>query len=169
MNIPPMTFAWDGEHMTPLAPRLADRHYVVGENYRLVQHEERSVNSHNHFFAAVAEAWKNLPEDQVERFPTAEHLRKWALVKSGYCDQRSVVCATKAEAQRVGSFIKPMDEFAVVIVSECVVTVYTAQSQSARAMNKAIFQKSKEDVLDVIGGLVGVSATALRQNAGQAA
>ena len=52
----PVNFRWDGEAMVPLNPRLADRYYVVGETYRLEPREERSPNSHNHYFAAVHEA-----------------------------------------------------------------------------------------------------------------
>jgi len=41
------------------------------------------------------------------------------------------------EAQRIAAFIKPMDTYAMVIVNECVVTVYTAKSQSLKAMASA--------------------------------
>jgi hypothetical protein len=40
-----------------------------------------------------------------------------------------------------------MDEYAIVTVREAVVTVYTAKSQSMRAMGRETFQKSKDDVL----------------------
>lgn len=166
--IPPMTFAWDGEAMRPLAPKLADKHYVVGENYRLVPHEDRSVNSHNHFFASVADAWQNLPEHLAEQFQSSEHLRKYALIKAGYCDKRSIVSATEADANRMASFIKPLDEYAVVTVSERVVTVYTAKSQSTRAMGRAAFQDSKEKVLQIVADLVGVKTDDLKRNAKEA-
>lgn len=168
-DIPPIAFAWDGESMVPQNGRLADRHYVVGLSYRLAPYEDRSQRSHNHYFAAVKEAWENLPEDKAERFPTSEHLRKWALIRAGYRDERSIVAASKAEAQRMAAFVKPMDEYAVVVVSEAVVTVYTAKSQSLRAMGKKDFQASKDAVLDVLAAMVGVGAPALRQNAGRAA
>lgn len=32
-DAPPMLFAWDGEAMRPLRPKLADEHFVVGERY----------------------------------------------------------------------------------------------------------------------------------------
>lgn len=165
----PQTFIWDGEHMTPLNGRHADRQYVVGEHYRLAPFEDRSANSHNHYFASLAEAHANLPEDVAERFPTVEHMRKWALIKAGFRDERSIVCTSKAEALRVQSFIKPMDDYAVVLASDCVVKVFTATSQSVRAMGKADFQKSKQAVLDIVAGLIGVRATTLLDNAGKAA
>ncbi len=78
------------------------------------------------------------------------------LVKCGYADERTVVCASKAEAERVAAFIKPMDNYAVVIFHEAVVKVYTAQSQSLKAMGKREFQESKEAVLAAIDRLLGV-------------
>lgn len=165
----PLEFTWDGESMTPLKPRLADRYYVVGEVYRLEPSEERSLNSHRHYFASVAEGWRNLREEFEDRFPTSEHLRKWALIKAGYRDERSIVATSKAEAQRLAAFMKPMDDFAVVVVSECVVTVYTAKSQSMRAMGKKDFQSSKDAVLGIIAGMIGTTAAHLSANAEKAA
>lgn len=168
---PPILCAWDGEAFVPLPrfARLADKGYVVGETYPLVVHEDRSQASHRQYFAAVHDAWQNLPEDAAERFPTSEHLRKYALIKAGFRDERSVACSSKAEAQRVAAFIRPMDDFAVVTVSGPLVTVYTAKSQSYRAMGKEDFQRSKEAVLDVLAGMVGVTPGALEREAGRAA
>lgn len=167
----PIPFVWDGEAMVP-AERFrkhCDKEFVVGLEYPLVIHESRSRASHNHFFASIEEAWLNLPEHLQEHFPSSEHLRKYALIKSGYADNRSIVCASKAEAQRLACFIKPMDAYAIVSAHEATVTVWTAQSQSHKAMGKAVFQKSKDDVLDIIAGLVGVKPQTLAQEAGQAA
>jgi hypothetical protein len=152
---------YDGESFIPKVQRLADKHYVVGETYPLIVHEERSTNSHRHYFAAIHDAWMNLPEDIAVEFATSEHLRKWALIKAGYCDRRSIVCASKAEAVRFGAFMKPMDEFAVITVTEATVTVYTAQSQSMKAMGKADFQASKTAVLDIVSAMVGVKPAQL--------
>lgn len=167
----PLTYVWDGESMTPLPrlAKLADREFVIGEQYRLEVREERSTATHNHYFSSLSEAWGNLPEHYAERFPTAEALRKFALVKAGYADSRSIVCASKAEAQRVAAFIKPMDPFAVVTVSEAVVTVYTAQSQSMKAMGKKVFAESKNAVLEIVWQMVGVSPTEAERHVGRAA
>ena len=168
-TIYPIAFTWNGEVMVPLQPRLADRYYVVGETYRLEPREDRSQISHNHYFASIQEAWQNLPEHDAERFATADHLRKWALITAGYRDERSIVCASKAEALRVAAFIKPLDDFAVVTAYECVITVYTAKSQSMRAMGKKQFQRSKDKVLDIVSAMIGVGADDLKKNAGRAA
>lgn len=161
----PILYQWSGEAMAPL-PRFAkrcDAELVIGEVYTLVAHEVRSQASHNAYFAAVSRAWQNLPEHLAERFPTAEHLRKYALIKTGYHDERSIVAASKAEAQRIAAFIRPLDDFAIVTVSEAVVTVYTAKSQSMRAMGKAVFQASKEAVLALLADMVGTTPDELHR------
>lgn len=169
-NIPPLRFDWTDEGvMRPKIPRLADKHYVVGLEYMLVPHEERSMRSHRFYFASVNEAWKNLPEDMAERYQTSDHLRKWALIKAGYRDERSIVAASKAEAQRIAAFVRPMDEYAIVRVSEAVVTIYTAKSQKMRAMGKDQFRASIDAVLDVVSQMIGTTPAALAANAEQAA
>ncbi|MNE84166.1 hypothetical protein D3C80_1810410 [compost metagenome] len=64
---------------------------------------------------------------------------------------------------RVAAFIKPMDEYAVVDVREAVVRVFTAQSQSYRAMGKKVFAESKEKVLDAIAALIGADPEDLKR------
>lgn len=160
---PPILCQWDGEAFVPQArfARLCDREFVVGETYALTRHEERSSASHRHYFAALNEAWRNLPEDVAEAWPTPEHLRKWALVRAGFADERSIVCASKAEAQRIAAFVKPMDQFAIVVARDATIKVFTPQSQSVKAMGKAAFQDSKQKVLDIVAGLLGVSSETL--------
>lgn len=166
MTAPPIACTWDGEAFRPLPrlARLADQHFVIGETYPLVVQEQRSQATHAHYFACIHAAWDNLPEDD-QRFPTPEHLRKWALIRAGYSDERSIVCASKAEALRVAAFVRPIDEYAVVVARDCVVKVFTAQSQSLRAMGRADFAKSKQAVLDVLAGLIGADPAALGRSA----
>ena len=171
-TIPPVQFAWDGESMTPTTPfmaRLADQHFVIGAEYRLVEDHARTEKTHNHYFASVADAWRTLPEHLAEEYPTAEHLRKKALIRCGYADERTIVCASKAEAQRVAAFVRPMDHYAIVTVNEATVRVYTAQSQSKRAMGAKAFQQSKTDVFAFLDRLLGVPTGDTKRHAGQAA
>ncbi|MCK0312242.1 hypothetical protein, partial [Salmonella sp. 15E557] len=93
----------------------------------MVEQHERSDVSHNHFFASIKNGFDNLPDDLHEDFPTTEHLRKKALIRKGYCDERSIVCASKAEALRLAGFIRPMDDYAIVTARESVVRVWTAK------------------------------------------
>lgn len=160
MTLPPLMTTWDGEHLVPF-PRFmkrCDKELVIGENYQVQLIEERSARSHNHYFASIHELWMSLPEDLAERFPTEEHLRKHALIKAGFYDQRSIVGESKAAATRIAAFIRQLDEYAIVIVEGNTVTQYTAKSQSSRAMGKEVFQDSKQKVLDVISEMVGVDS-----------
>ena len=171
MTDQPIYCAWDGEAMKPVGrtwASRADKQWTVGERYYVEVRQERSAASHSHFFAAVAEAHANLPDALAERFPSADHLRKYALIKAGYCDSDSIVATSKAEAQRIAAFVRPREQFAVVTIKEAVVTVYTARSQSMRAMGKADFEASKKAVLDILAQLLGTTAPVLAQ-AGRAA
>lgn len=165
----PTVFNWDGEAMVPLSPRLADRQYVVGEQYRLAVEQERSQASHNFYFAAVHDAWMNLPVDVAVEFANDTHLRKHALIKAGYCNKKSILCASNAAAIELAAYIKTFDEYAIVTIEGRMVTIFTAQSQSKAAMGKVKFEESKTKVLDIVAGMIGVTADTLRDNAGQAA
>lgn len=166
--ISPLDFVWSGEAMVPVNPRAADRQYTVGERYRLDVREDRSHASHSHFFATVEDAFANLPEDMTARFPTADTLRKYALVKSGFhLPPQSIVCASKAEAVRVLRGIGPDYDFAT--LNESTVTLFKAESQSYRAMGKQRFQDSKNKVLEVLADMLDVSPEVLGREAGRAA
>lgn len=116
-----------------------------------------SVATRNHYFARLRDLWLSLPEDISEDFPSVDHLRKWALIKSGYHDRKSMVCSSQAEARRIAAFVKPADDFAIVVVTGTEVAVYTARSQKRNAMTKQDFADSKEKVLALIEDLIGVS------------
>jgi hypothetical protein len=156
----PLPFRWNGEAFEPLprARRACDEAFVIGEVYTLAEEKARSSVSHRHYFAMVHEAWATLPEHMAAQFPTAEHLRKFALIKTGFADSRQIVAASKAEALRLAAFIRPLDEYGLVTVEGAVVTHWTAQSQSTRAMGGKLFQESKSAVLDYIAGLSGAQA-----------
>jgi hypothetical protein len=135
--------------------RLADQEFVVGEVYTLDQvADARSMRSHRHYFQAVYDAWLNLGPMDAERFPTEVHLRKYALIRAGFCNAREHVAPSKAEAVRMAAFIKPMDDYALVAVNGAVVRVYTAKSQDTRSMGRKVFQESKDAVLQVLSGMM---------------
>lgn len=169
MTIAPQPFRWSGEAMIPLRPRAADRLYVIGEEYDLAPHEMRSGRSHKHFFVTVNEAWKTLPEDMAYTFPTPDHLRKYALIRAGYRDERTIVASSRAEALRIAAFVKPMDEYALVSTAGSTVVVLTAKSQSERAMGRADFQASKDAVLVILAEMLGVEPATLAKQTEAAA
>ena len=107
---------------------------------------------HRAYFASVYQAWQNLSGD----WPSDEHLRKWALIKTGWRDERSLICGSDIEARKVGAFIRPMDTYALVVIDRYIVTVYTARSQSYRAMDKDTFNRSADDVLAYLSQLLDV-------------
>lgn len=171
MVIPPQTFTWDAERsvMVPRRTALANRTYVDGEGYRLDITEERSTNTHNHFFASLHEAWVNLPEAVSDRFVNEEHFRKDCLIETGFYNERTFVCTSKAEAIRLTQFLKPTQEYARFVIHGCVVVERTAKSQSVRAMGKDEFNRSKQAVLDYVSSLIGTTPAALQANAARVA
>ena len=167
----PVTFEWTGDAMVPLPrfARLCDRQFVVHETYRLMVEDERSEASHRHEFAWLAEAWRNLPEDCAELYPTAEHLRKRALIEAGFFNETVVDAGSNAAALRVASTFRARDEFALVIVRGPLVLIRDAKSQSRREMKKDEFQRSKTAILEIVACMIGVAPDELARNAGKAA
>lgn len=173
MNAPiPISYRWAGEHMSPLSGRAtldANKTFVVGQVYLLVEDHDRSIATHNHQFAEIAEVWKNLSDDMIDRWPTPKHLRKFALIQCGFTEHRQFVASSKAEALRIAKFIRPKDEYAIINVRGCVVNEWTAMSQSRKAMGAREFQRSKQAVLEFVAGLIKVSPDTLVKEAGRAA
>jgi hypothetical protein len=163
---PPIPCVFDGEAFRPLPNflRVARQHYGDGEIVSLLPHEARSKRSHDHFFAAVHEAWQNLPEDQAVRFKDEEQFRKHALILTGHSDAVATVCMFKTEAARLAAaLMQRTDEYAIITVNGKVVTRFTAKSQSLKAMGKEAFQQSKDDVLGFLANLLGVEVRDLSQ------
>lgn len=163
----PLFFTWTGEEFQPIRrhAKECDARFTVGEVYALDEIQERSSKSHQQYFASIREVWLNLPDEAAQQFPTPEALRKFALIRTGFHDARSIQASSRAEALRIAAFLKPMDEFAIVTVTGSTVTVFTAKSQSYRAMGKADFQKSKSAVLEYIAGLIGTDTKELEGDA----
>lgn len=178
----PVYFEWkrleavnaDGEivMMTAMVPldrfkNVAGAQFDIGQQYRMDIEkvaDERTDRSHKHFMASVTSAWRNLPEQMAAEYPTPTHLRKRALIKCGYYHLTSNVFDTARDAIRAAAFAKPMDEFGVVVVKDCVVNHYRAKSQKyhrAGGMSKEEFQKSKDDVLALLSEYIGVKKSEL--------
>ncbi|MEQ8226692.1 MAG: hypothetical protein RIA64_01300 [Rhodospirillales bacterium] len=169
-KIPPMAFTWDQESRSMRArDRRAERFFEHGKTYRLAIREGRSQVSHDHYFACIEEVWRNLPDEQAERFPSSKHLRKHLLIKCGYHHLTEIPCEVSEVAERVAARIRVKDEYALVLVQGGVVREYTAQSQSKESMRPKVFQKSKQDVLEAGAMMIGVSVEDLVRNQGRAA
>lgn len=149
----------------PRYRKQCDEQFVVGQAYRMEVVEERSSASHRFYFAAIHEAWVNLPEDIADRFKNADHLRKWCLIKCGCCDEQNFILANETGAQAFAQFIGLREPYAVIDVKGRVVRIYTAKSQSIREMGKAEFEQSKRAVLDLVSSMTGVTSAQLQHEA----
>jgi hypothetical protein len=158
-----LSLAWDGEAFWPLSADrvLAKRVYGQGEVVAFSEAKDRSSPSHRHYFASLREAWVNLPEGYAERFATEEHLRKWALIHTGFCHARSIVCRTRAEARSIAAIIRSNDAYALVSIEGRTIWHLTAMSQSTGAMDHATFQASKRAVLELLADILAVDLTQL--------
>ena len=164
--MPPISVVFDGEAFRPLHKHhlaSAKSHLGDGEVITIQVREDRSAKSHRAYFAAINEAWQSLPDELAALYPTPEHLRKVALIRAGYADEKTLVCSSRAEALRLAAFVRPMDSYAIVAVSQATVKAWTAQSQSTRAMGRKAFQESKDKVLDWIAAQIGVTRDQLPQ------
>jgi hypothetical protein len=150
--------------MEPL-PRfdpLCAQQYVVGHTYTLAP-IARSREAHNHFFACVQRGFDNLPDEIREKLPTAEVLRKWALIKTGFRHEKTIVAANEMQAAAIAAWAKDGDSYCVVVVHGCAVTSYWAKSQAELAMDRREFSESKRAVLEAISELIGVDVTSLKK------
>lgn len=173
MSERPVAYRWDGEVMRPVTPYhldLARELFEPGRTYDLAEFGSRSVNSHRHFFAVLRTAWENLSEADADRFPTPEHLRKWALTYTPFCSVRSYEASSAKEALRVAEFLEKDAQFARVEIEGKIVRHFVPASQAVAAMpaNK-IFMASKRAVLIVLAQKLGVDVDALEDAARTAA
>lgn len=157
---PPLPCMFDGEAFRPVGSflRVAKTHFGEGEIVTLAVWEERSEATHRHEFAWLREAWMNLPDGLAEEYPSPEHLRKRALIATGWCHVRDYPCASKAEAERLRATLRrELDDYTVVVRQGDVVRVCRAKSQARSKMAKDKFQQSKTDILNYVAGLLEVS------------
>lgn len=168
MTTDPVVYAWDGDHMVPL-PRfhnLVNAQFVVGERYRLAEADERSAKSHNHFFAAVSNAWMNLPDDLATQFATPDALRKHALILTGFRKERKFVASSKVEARKIAAFLKPEgDDYSIIAVNENVIVEWRAESMSYKSMGRKRFMEAKQATLQFLADLIHVKPEELGERA----
>lgn len=172
MKTPRVKLIWNGETFEPQNRswmHVCAQNYKSGEEYWMVEEQERSKKSHSHYFAAVHSGWENLPEEYAGRYASSEHLRKAALIRMGYCLTTEIVFDNEASAITACDHIKKIDTYSIVSVIGCIVTQLVAETQKYREMGKERFQQSKQAVLDFIAALIGVDSKELAAQAGEAA
>ena len=157
MNEQPIIFRWTGEVFEPSTnyqAHLAGKRYDEGDIVALAPFSQRSDKSHDHYFATLHGMWVTLPDELSPDFPNEEVLRAHALIRTGYCNKRQLVCRSAAEAEKAAAFMRPSAPLAIIAVEGCVITEWTAESQKYRAMGKKRFQESKDAVLGYVSGLL---------------
>ena len=158
-------FTWNSSVMVPAKLERTQKAFEAGKRYWLEEVSERSWMSHQHQFAWINQAWENLPEALADTFPTPEHLRKAALIATGWHRETVIDLGSKAAALRFAAYVRNEDAFAQVIIRGSVATVRKARSQRMHGldrMTKGEFQKSKDDILGWISQLLGVEPIDLR-------
>ena len=156
---PPLGFIYEGQGnwgpATKWVASRSDGYYQIGTTYVLVEHSMRSTRSHNHYFASLHEMWSTLPEEHSKTYPTPEHLRKKALIATGWATHTDYPCDTSRDAIMLAGILAIKDEYCIVKISSDTVRCFSAMSQDYRSMNKEEFQRSKDDVLGFVSKLLG--------------
>lgn len=153
--------------LTNRPPDLRDGEIVLASVER-----GRSMASHRHQFAWLADAWQSLPESAHGKpwAETPETLRKHALIATGFHNHTVIDCGTNAAAERVMAALVAAEMrahgYAVGRVAGPVAQVWTPESQSLAAMGGDRFKESKRAVLEWVAEKVGVAPDDL-EKAGQ--
>lgn len=157
--------------MRPLAylKDLFDRTFKPGKRYKLAEFRERSRQTHNHFFAAVQGYWENWPENYERDLPSADILRKHALIRTGHYVQ-AVMAHQSIEAATayVRDFIRYVDYAEGSITSTALGTATVmriAKTQRKDVMDDAEFQRSKTDVLEFCASVTGIPPEQMKREA----
>lgn len=108
------------------------------------------------FFAALRDAWANLPDAMRDQWPNAEVLRKHALIAIGHCDVMTVVAGSKAAAPQIANAFKARDQYCIATVRGDVVTIYTARSMARRALLKKDFIQVSDKVFSWVHEKTGI-------------
>lgn len=183
MTLRPVLFRWQevdvqsegGElhRMSVMVPHarfstLCKRQFSYGEDYPLGPVEGVPSRSRGGFFAAIKDAWNNLPAED-ERFPSPEHLRKRALVGAGWATHAQYVMDTPKDAKNMAKALRARDEYAVIKCGGNVVDIWIAKSIAAGAISGQEFQVVKTKALDWAAGLARTTRAELEANAGRSA
>ncbi len=157
---------WTGEAFEPdgnyARAQCLDR-LGAGQVVNLDLDPERSKKSHRHQFAFVRTAWENLPEHLTDAAfaKTDETLRKHALIATGHCDTDMIAVGDERRAERVAAFSERlavrMHGYALTSIEGPVVYCHTPHSQSLKAMGGERFKQSKQDILEYLADLIGVT------------
>ena len=156
----PIVCNWNGENFSPIMGHkaTAKKQCLTGQSYIFELSEQRSAARHRAYMAFIGQCWASLPEELTRKHPSPDHLRKYALIVTGYCTTQDFVCQSRKEAERTAFALAAMDSdrYAIISIHDCIVRVQRAESQSYRAMGKQRFNESQEAVENYVGELLNV-------------
>lgn len=164
----PIVCTWEGDGFKPLSGRALDvarDAYAPGERVALVPYDQRSRLSHDHFFTCVRGYWQNWPEDYEIAIASEDQLRKHALIHTGHYDESACAFSSSAEIAHYITMMTRAVDYAEFSTFDNVVVVRIAKTQRKKLMGAAVFQQSKQDVLDFLAAVVGVDAATMQTNA----
>lgn len=154
---------WDGSALV----LRSDPGLDVGERVTVEITRARTGQTHRHQFAWVREAWETLPE-HVAMQPwaeTPETLRKHALIATGYHSKTVLAMESKKAARDVKAAMLATHStahgYALGAVVGSILTIWTPDSQSYKAMGRERFNESKRAILEWIAAQIEVSPAAL--------
>lgn len=166
---PQIIYECAGGVMRPLAylKDLFERTFVPGKRYKLTEFTPRSRETHNHFFAAIKGYWENWPEKYERDLPSADILRKHALIRTGHYVQ-AVMAHQSIEAATayVRDFVRYVDyaEGSITTTALGTATVMRiAKTQRKDVMDDAEFQQSKQDVLEFCESVTGIAPEQMKR------
>jgi BMFP domain-containing protein YqiC len=167
----PIAVVWNGHNFIPLPrfKKMCDEQFAVDEEVILERVQNRSLASHNHYFACLHEGYQNLAEEYAQEFDSIEHMRHWCLCREGFCTTTKIAMSTREDASQLRQTLKGLDASTIIGVSENIATIYHPASQSMKAMGKEAFEESKQKVLARVASMARTTVAELKKNAGKAA
>lgn len=154
-------------------PMFDTSRFNDGGVYLLDLAKDRSEKSHDQLFAIIADAWSQIP-DHLNEWRTAEHLRKWATIRVGWCDVQKIACTKKSDAMQMAGVAKKLDKYCEVAINGYVLVIQTAKTIKRKrgnngGMDAREFQRVKTEILNLLDEMLGLEPGTLARNGGQAA
>lgn len=164
---PQIIYDCTGDGLKPVARHrdLFARLFEAGKRYLLIEFNERSRDTHDHFFATVTGYWHQWPENYERELPSPDHLRKHALIRTGHYIQSVMAHASAMTAAAyVRDFLHYVD-YAEGSISGATTVMRIAKTQRKKVMEAVEFQKSKQDVLDFCQAVTGIAPEDMEREA----
>lgn len=144
-----------------------------GATYNVSLAKDRSPETHKHFFAVLADAYHQIP-DERQHWRDPEHLRKVLLCQVGWCNQTDTVLSSEEDALKYAAVIDQLDPYSVKQVEGNIVRHWIPKTMAvARGNNGGMsakdFQRVKQKIFDILDDYLGVPRGTLAKQGGKAA